>query len=87
MKTGTLVVRTMRAKKTGRVFKYEVYEASVGGLFVARLIEKFGTPVTATWGDPCDNETDAMKSAFHVHADPLIAARKKNEEYYRSGGY
>jgi hypothetical protein len=86
--TGTTKVRRMKAKKTGRIFIYEVYTTAKGDLHVARLIEWAGGVITnPTWGEPCDTEEEAMKSAFHVYADPRIEQQKRDAEYYRSGGY
>jgi hypothetical protein len=86
--TGTLTTKVMVAKKTGRKFKYEVYQTADGKLFTARLIEWAGGVVTKpVWGDPTETEAEAIKSAFHAYADPLIERQKRDAEYYRSGGY
>lgn len=74
--TGTMVVRTMRAKKTGRVFKYEVYTASDGVTIVARMVEMGGSPVQAEWSGPHTDEMAAIKDAFHVYTDPRTEKRR-----------
>jgi hypothetical protein len=86
--TGTLTTKVMVAKKTGRKFIYEVYTTANGDLHVARLIEWAGGVVTKPiWGDPCDSESDAIKSAFHTFRIPFNERAEREAEYRRSGGY
>lgn len=85
---GATATKRMRAKKTGRIFVYEVYRTLSGDVFTARLVEwAGGTIVTPVWGDPCDTEVAAIKSAFHVFAAPLLRSQERTAEYYRNGGY
>ena len=85
MKTTT---KTFRMKKSGIVAGFEVYQASDGNTFVARLVSRNGNPVVnAPWGDPADSEKEATLSAFNTYATPEIKRNQRNAEYYRSGGY
>ncbi|HVL13586.1 MAG TPA: hypothetical protein VM529_13545 [Gemmata sp.] len=85
---GTVKAKRMRAKKTGRIFVYEVYRTVSGDVYTARLVEwAGGTIAKPVWGDPCDTEDAAIKAAFHTFAAPLLAAQERDAEYRRSGGY
>lgn len=88
MKTGTTTLRNMKARKTGRVFTYEVYEASSGGLFVARMVKINGSQVgPGEWSGPSEDQDAAIKEAFHLFREKHNARIERDAEYYRSGGY
>ncbi len=87
---GTLSTRTMKAAKSGNRWTYEVYEASVGNLFVARVALMNGAQASttcSTWSDPCDTPEAAMKSAFRQYRESYNEMVEKTNEYHRNGGY
>ena len=87
MAIGTLTTRTMKARKTGRVFTYQVYQSAKGGVFVARLMTTAGAESVGEWSGPMLTEEEAIRDAARIEIAKTKAARERNAEYARSGGY
>lgn len=71
----------------GQKKAYEVYQATDGKTFVARLVGFRSSQVNGPWSEPFETEAEAIKNAWQLWAKPIVERQESEAEYRRSGGY